>query len=82
MQILLCLYLKDNMIRANGVITELNELGVRVCVPKYDFKSAIKFNKIPGLSVVKVSSDSNSKNYIVLNYKSSQDNIDTSFILK
>lgn len=37
----MCLYLRQNTVVTKGIIMDLEEWGLKICVPKYDFKGVV-----------------------------------------
>ena len=40
------MYLKSNAVIGKGIIQEVEEWGLRICLPKFDFKGVLRFKEI------------------------------------
>lgn len=77
----LCIYLRDNAVFTSAVLTSVEEWGIKVCVPKFNFKTVIKFKNIKSITVTKYDTDTNLRKYVKLDFKSAND-IKSKIVLK
>jgi hypothetical protein len=41
----------------NAVLTDIEEWGLKICIPKFNFKTMLKFKKLKSIKAGKVATD-------------------------
>lgn len=81
-QIFLCLYLRENPVFTNGVLTDIEEWGLKICIPKFNFKTMLKFKQLKSIKVGKMGTDENLRKFVKLDFTSETGEFKTKLVLR
>jgi hypothetical protein len=74
--------LRNNPVFTNAVLTDVEEWGLKICIPKFNFKTMIKFKHLKSIKVTKFSTDESSRKYVKIDFTSVDEDFKTKLVLK
>jgi hypothetical protein len=81
-QVFLCLYLRDNPVFTSAVLTDIEEWGLKICIPRFNFKTMMKFKQLKTVKAGKVGTDENSRRFVRLDFTSDTAGFKTKLVLR
>jgi hypothetical protein len=76
------MYLRDNAVFTSAILTDIEDWGLKICIPRFNVKTMLKFKHLHNIKAGKVGTDENSRRFVKLDYTSEKPDLKTKFVLR